>query len=161
MKDHQIIVCDTREQKSDHITEWFQMNGVKTIRSKLYVGDYAMLNDQSVCIDRKAGLSEVYSNIIQQHERFKAELIRARDAEIKMLILVEQPEIMCVDDVANWRNPRFEIWAKRGRRGWPPTSSVSLMRAMKTISEKYGAEWEFCDKAQTARRIVEVLKYGM
>ena len=156
----QIIVCDTREQKDTHITEWFEQNGIRTVRSKLYVGDYALLNDQSVCIDRKAGLQEVYGNIVQQHDRFKAELIRARDANIKILFLVEQPEIMRLADVADWHNPRFAIWVKRGRKGWPPMPSVSLMKAMKSISEKYGAEWEFCDKTQTARRIVEVLTNG-
>ena len=156
MKD-QIIVCDTREQKDSHITEWFQMNGVRTVRSKLYVGDYALLNDQSVCIDRKAGLQEVYGNIVQQHDRFKAELLRARDASIKLIFLVEQPEILRVEDVAEWRNPRWTIWIQKGRKGWPPMPSVSLMKAMKSISEKYGADWEFCDKSQTARRIMEVL----
>ena len=156
----QIIVCDTREQKDSHITEWFDLNGIRTVRSKLYVGDYALLNDQSVCIDRKAGLQEVYGNVVQQHDRFKRELIRARDANIKVIFLVEQPEIMRLADVADWQNPRWALWVKRGRKGWPPMPSVSLMKAMRSISEKYGAEWLFCDKSQTAQRIVEVLMYG-
>lgn len=155
-----IIICDTREQKDSHITEWFQMNSVKTIRSKLYVGDYTLVHDMTVCIDRKAGLSEVYSNLIQQHARFKAELVRAIEAEIHLIILVEEPSVLKLEDVADWRNPRAEIWRKSGRHGSPPVSSLTLMKTMKTISEKYGCEWLFCDKRDTARVITDILFYG-
>ena len=156
----QIIMCDTREQKDSHITEWFQINGVRTVRSKLYVGDYALLNDQSLCIDRKAGMQEVYGNLIQQHKRFKAELVRAQEANIKMVILVEEPELRTVADVAEWKNPRWGIWVKRGRKGYPPVPSVSLMKAMNTIAERYDVSWEFCDKGQTAQRIYDILMNG-
>ena len=155
-----IVMIDTREKKYSHITEWFEANSIRTFRHGLPVGDYTLYLDPSVCIDRKAGLQEVYGNIIQDHKRFKEELIRARYLGSRILILVEQPEIMKIEDVADWRNPRWEIWEKGGRKGWPPASSVSLMRAMKTISEKYGAEWEFCDRSMTAQRIVQILKYG-
>ncbi|MBQ1483930.1 MAG: ERCC4 domain-containing protein, partial [Eubacterium sp.] len=65
-----MILIDTREQKYEHVRKAFEEMGVPYDRTKLYVGDYTLVNDQSVCVDRKAGLHEVYSNLIQEHDRF-------------------------------------------------------------------------------------------
>ena len=152
-----MILIDTREQKYSHITEWFDVNGIKYDRSKLYVGDYQVANDGRISIDRKHNMQEVYCNVISEHERFRAELIRARDADCKLVILVEDPNIRFLYDVSGWKNPRYYVWLKDKSRP-KPTDSETVMKIMARTSERYGCEWTFCRKEETARRIVEILQ---
>ena len=74
------IQCDTREHKKEweRIRSQFDSLGVEYIRSKLWVGDYMNIDNPRIVIDRKKDLLELCGNITQQHERFKAELIRAQ-----------------------------------------------------------------------------------
>ena len=166
-----IIVHDTRDRigKHDNVDSGLIAIGHKIVRSKLYVGDIALLNDQTICIDLKSGLNEVYGNIIQQHDRFVRECRRAQEANIKLIILVEEPGIEKVCDVSKWINKRAVKWEKlrdahkQGRRmgeqlsPYPPVSSERLSKAMQTISDRYGVEWRFCDKSETAKKICELL----
>lgn len=164
------IVCDTRENKWDHVQAGFDRLGIPWIRSKLYAGDYCYLDSMQTCVDRKKGLAEVYNNLIQQHERFRAECQRAKDANIKLVILVEEPSIGSLDDVKNWQNPRIKRWeaierammsgrikvARSSRH--PPVSSLTLETIMRKMTEKYGVSWEFCAPEQTAKRIIQILE---
>lgn len=159
-----VVCCDTREKtaKKTHIFEAFDRAGIEYIRTKLYVGDYALLNDQSLCIDVKQGLSEVYSNLVQDHERFRRELIRALDAGIKLIVLVEEPKIRTLEDVQDWVNPRSIIYQKKADQGIatqkaPPISSKRLYNIMRTMAENYGCNWAFTDKAHCGERILELL----
>ena len=97
-----VIQVDTREHKSEwgRIQSQFDSLGVQYFRSKLYCGDYQSLDNAKLCIDRKKDLQELCGNVCQQHERFKAELIRAREAGIQLIILCEHgPDIKSVGDV--------------------------------------------------------------
>ena len=159
-----ICAVDTREKtaKKTHIFEAFDSAGIEYIRTKLYVGDYALLNDQSLCIDVKQGLSEVYSNLVQDHERFRRELIRARDAGIKLIVLVEEPNIRTLEDVQCWVNPRSIIYQKKADQGIatqkaPPISSKRLYTIMRTMTENYGCNWVFCSKQSTGEMILKLL----
>ena len=75
------IQCDTREhsEQIERIEKQFDDLGVKHFRSKLYCGDYQSLDNARLVIDRKKDLQELCGNVCQQHERFKAELIRAQE----------------------------------------------------------------------------------
>jgi len=152
-----IICCDTREQKDAHVTNWFDQNGIKWIRSKLYVGDYTLLHDQSTCVDRKKDMQEIYGNLIQQHIRFREELIRAREADIQLIVLIEDPHIKDIDMVYLWQNPRYFQWVAKGSKGRPPASSSNIMGIMKRMSEVYGVRWEFARHDQIGAKIVQLL----
>lgn len=160
------IIMDTREKtgKKDLILNWFEQNGVKVVRSKLYVGDWSFLHNQTLCIDTKQDLKEVYGNLVQSHERFRAELVRAKEAGIKLVVLVEEKGIETVDDVQNWTNPRQIIYERMKERGdvklpkKPPISSKRLMLIMKIMSENYGVEWRFCRKEKTGETILRILE---
>jgi len=39
----------------------------------------------------------------------------------------------------------------------PPTSGEQLYKMLTTIRDKYGASFEFCDKRDTGKRIIELL----
>lgn len=125
------------------------------VRSKLYVGDYQRIDNGLLVVDRKQNLAEIAGNLTQQHERFRSELERAKKAKIRVVVLCEHGgKIRSVDDVAEWKNPRLKEspGALTGER---------MAKIMRTMSERYSVEWQFCDKRQTGRRIIEILKEGV
>lgn len=151
------IIIDTREKPKaiSKILKFFESQNVKYISSKLYVGDYQLLDNPKLVIDRKNGLGEVCSNIIQDHERFRNELIRANEVGIKVIILVATTDdkIKSLSDVYKWYNPRLRINPKA-------TKGVTLMKAMWTMQQKYGCEFVFCHKDKVGSKILEILKGG-
>ena len=161
----QVVVCDTREKldKKKHIIKVLDRYGIEWIRTKVYVGDWTLLSDQSVCIDTKTcGMQEVYNNIVTEHARFQGECIRARDAGIRLIVLVEEPGIKTLDDVPGWKNPRIIKYRQEEEAGIehvarPPVSSERLHKIMRTMSETYGVEWCFCDKRHTGETILQLL----
>ena len=160
-----VIVMDTREKdgKKKHITDAFDRLGLKTVRSKLYCGDYTLLNDQRVCIDVKQGLPEVYSNLVGDHFRFRKECIRAKDCGIRLIVLIEEEHIRSLEDVENWVNPRMIIYERMKEQGkqtakGPPVSSKRLMGIMRVMTENYGVEWRFAPKEQCGETIWKILE---
>lgn len=150
------IQIDTREHKFElaRVQRQIEKKGVKTINSKLYVGDYQSLDNPRLVIDRKKDLQELCSNVCQQHERFRRELVRAQDAGINLIILVEHGgDIRELEDVFFWDNPRIKESPKA-------TTGRALYRSLLTIRDRYGVRFEFCDKRHTGERIVELLSNG-
>ena len=148
-----IIVEDTRNQIGKHnkLNKDLERLGVKIVRSKLYVGDYSLLNDQTICIDTKKDWLEVAGNICgKQHERFRAECLRAKEAEISLIMLVEE-EI----PVELWKSPQNRLKVPLTR-----VTCETLSKAIKTMTEKYGVKFINCDKNDTAKIILELLKGG-
>lgn len=167
------IQADTREHASEweRIRKQFDDLGVHYVRSKLYVGDYMSLDNGRLVVDRKKDLLELCGNVCQQHERFKKELLRAVEAGIKIVFLVEHgPDIRTMEDVWFWQNPRkYEIrWRINKQTGKKEKYFVSpkavdgqqLYKSLRTIQDRYGAGFVFCTKDQTGRKILEVLSNG-
>ena len=162
------IQVDTREHKAEweRIQKQFDDMGIKYFRSKMYVGDYQSLDNPRLVIDRKKNLQELCGNVCQQHERFKAELIRALQQNIKIVILVEHGEdVKTLEDVWFWENPRkHEIrWRMvNGKRVRTVQSEKAVdgsqpYRSLKTIKDRYNVDFVFCTKEQTGQKIVEIL----
>ena len=86
-----MIQIDSREHQKviDGIKKAFDAAGEKWFVSKLYVGDYMNYDNPRLVVDRKQNLSELCGNVCQQHERFRAEIIRANEAGIKLVFLCE------------------------------------------------------------------------
>ena len=103
-----IIVEDTRQQTTKHknIEKHFQSINQPSVRSKLIVGDYARLDNQTVSIDTKKDIVEISGNICGgQHERFRAECELARKCGIQLIVLIE--EVPPKGDLDNWQSPRL------------------------------------------------------
>ena len=150
------IQIDSREHKWEmaRIQRQLTAVGCKTIVSKLYVGDYQSLDNPRLVVDRKKDLLELCGNVCQQHERFRRELLRAMDAGIQIIILVEHgPDITRLEDVFFWDNPRLKESPKA-------TTGESLYRSLLTIRDKYNVRFEFCTKKETGKRIMELLEHG-
>ena len=165
------IQIDTREHKAEvaRIERQFDAMGVAHFRSKLYCGDYQSLDNGRLVIDRKKDLLELCGNVTQQHERFRRELIRARDAGIQIIILCEHGQgIERLSDVYFWDNPRLhaEKWiVEDGRPRKVPaypkaTTGPQLMKTLETIRDRYGVQFAFCEPWDTGETIVRLLGGG-
>lgn len=147
------IQVDTREKSRaiQKIIKEFDRQGVTHFSSKLYVGDYVNLENSFLVVDRKQNLLEVCSNVCQQHKRFVDEIKRANAAGIKIVFLVEHSKnINSLDDVKGWNNPRL-------KESPLAVSGERLYKILSTLEKKYGVEFQFCDKQNTGKRIIEIL----
>jgi predicted SnoaL-like aldol condensation-catalyzing enzyme len=97
------ILCDSREHKgkNNHVLQYFRDNKIEFEEGIAFsVGDYREADNPKLVIDRKQSLNEVYSNLIQSHERFKRECLRAIEQGVVLIILIEEEKCKCLDDVA-------------------------------------------------------------
>ena len=167
------IQVDSREHASEwkRIKKQFDELGVEYFQSKLYVGDYQSLDNPRLVIDRKKDLQELYGNICAQHERFKAELLRAMAQGIKIVILCEHGEdVKSLEDVYFFYQPPIKRWrvVKREVNGkeikvresymQKAIDGKSMYKSFCTIRDRYNVDFVFCTKEETGKRIMEILK---
>lgn len=149
-----VIIVDTREKPRAivRILAEFEKQGVTVIRRALNFADYFNPDAPGRIIDRKQNLLEVAGNVVQQRARFLREVERCNRAGCHMIVLIEHsPQIRTLEDVIRWKNPRLKVspLAVSGER---------LFRIMKAMEIRYGIEWLFCGKAQTGKKIIELLR---
>lgn len=169
------IVQDTREKngKKDHILKQFQNKKINVIRTKLYVGDYSLLNDMSVIIDVKMSILELQQNLMnaKKHRAFRDECDRAYANGIKLYILIEESGMKSIDDVANYQIPTYKSNGYKkvnGKttlthyKGQPMAkfSPQTLAKTMKTFQEKHHCTFLFCDKKLSADVIIYLLTHN-
>ena len=159
-----IIQIDSREKAKaiQKIIEEFDKQGIKHPVSKLIVGDYMNYDNPRVIVDRKQNLTEVCSNVCQDHDRFRRELVLAKENGIQLIILCEHgKDIKSLEDVIFWKNPRSEKRKKiDGKWQTVQTNAMKgdvLYKILTTLQEKYGCEFQFCTKEETGKKIVEIL----
>jgi len=184
------IISDTRQKRGHHKAkeQYFAANGIQVIHSKLFCGDYQLLNDGTRVVDTKQNLQEVVSNLtstkkvktkdgkikkLSEHERFRAEADKCVTYGIELVVLIEEPGIHSLEDVKRWENPRLHRYNKIkymhsiGKwktvpepKGKPPTDNITLMKIMYTMQVKHGVRWEFCNPKDAGRRVIEILTEG-
>lgn len=151
------IIEDTGQKAGQHEIKnnGFQSMGITVIRNKLPFGDYAL--PPKIAIDTKRDMEEIAGNICgpkAEHQRFKRECVKARDAGCKLVFLIENNDgISNINEVHTWINPRciFSPNCVQGDR---------LEKAMKTMSERYGCEFLFCKPEDAAETIQKILTRG-
>ena len=152
------IIVDSREKPKaiTSILDYFEQNGIKYVVSKMLFGDYMDYNRPNIVIDRKQNIAELAKNCTAEHDRFRHELERARDAGATLYVLVEQNHYISngqrikveeISDLLRWTN-RYTI--VRGEK---------VFRVLAGWMAKYPLKVLFCDKRHTGRKIVEIL-YG-
>ena len=147
------IIYDSREKPRAivRILAEFDRQGVEYVRRALNFADYLNPDRPEIVIDRKQNLLEVASNVVQQRKRFVREIVRCERAGCHMVVLVEHGNmIKKLEDVIRWKNPRLKDspLAVSGER---------LFKIMKAMENYYGIEWQFCNKQNTGKRIIEIL----
>lgn len=143
-----IIEVDTRNKKDDFVTKYFDKNGIKWIRNKLYTGDVKLLNSTDVIIDLKANLEEIAHNLCntQEHLRIKKEIDRAKEIQCKQFIfLIKEENIKTLEDLNNWNSKRTKV-----------KGSV-LLKIMSTMKQRYGVRFIIVQKKDIGAKIIELL----
>lgn len=143
-----IIEMDTRNQKDNYVTDYLDSQGVKWIRNKLYSGDVKSVNSTKVIIDLKKDLLELCGNLasLKEHERVKREIARAREIGCERFIfLIKEQKIKTIDEVTNWSSSRTKV------------KGETLMKIMKTMSERYDVEFIFTTKEKAGVKILKLL----
>lgn len=134
-----LILVDSREQKP----YW---SGSACARTALCVGDYTtatLLN--CFHIERKS-LQDLYGTLVQDHPRFRREVIRAQDAKITLVVFVEGTR----DAYINKRFPRGDQ-----RKARPEM----LDKMIDTIQERYDLEIVWTSgRADCLRKVFTRLK---
>lgn len=153
------LIEDSRQQKGRHERKhgWWDANGVSIIRCKLAYGDYCL--PPVVSVDTKASISELAYDIDHDHARFKREIVGARDAGVRLVVLVENDDgVKDLGGLAEWSESPEDYarrkFAKRRLHG------SRLAKACATMAERYGVRFEFCAPGEAAERIVAILREG-
>lgn len=163
------IIQDTRQQvgKDEHVLNYFKKNGIKIVRSKLYAGDYALLTNMSVVIERKKDMLEIANCICGDgHERFRNEIIRCQENGIKLYILIEDEYIYNIDGVKYYRVPTYKsngykngVFHRRGEK-MSKVNFEAMGKAMKTMQERYGCTFCFAKHDEFGKKVLELLTKG-
>lgn len=163
---------DSRQQagKHDLKNEYFSKNGIKVLRSKLPFGDYALLDNMSVIVDTKKDLMEIEGNLTKQHIRFRNEIINANNFGIGLVILIEEEqEYRNLDDVAQrykiprWKSNSYQMINGekhlKHRKGQPMGNFnvETIVKAMKTMQQKYAVIFMFTTKEKCGETIIDIL----
>jgi ERCC4-type nuclease len=109
------IIIDTREKQIDHIEKAFKKNNIDYIRRTLPIGDYIIEGSNghvpNVVIERKASIDEITSNLLDTatkdengNNRFTRELIRAKKANKKFILLIEDEKFYINLLTGNYRS---------------------------------------------------------
>lgn len=147
------IIEDTRQQKGKHALKLshFEQNGIKVVRSKLPIGDYANIKNMSVVVDTKKDIQEIIGNVIQDHKRFVEECKLAKESEIQLVVLVENTNgVACINDLYGWYNWRLKKSPKA-------TTGRQLAKILTSMEYKYGVKFEFCHPNEAGVRVIELL----
>lgn len=167
-----VVQIDSREKTHaiENITKYFDEKGIKYYTNKLLVGDYQNLHNPRVIVDRKQSLVELQSNITQQHERFRNELIKAQENGIKLFVLIQEEKVSCLEDIAlnKYFNPRVRAYNLEKKKAEklgkvfnkkPPLSNSQFYKILYTLKEKYGVIFCFANKKNIPAVIERILKY--
>ena len=88
------IIADTREQVNEHITKYFEKQGIPCVSRKIDTGDYsacvgALTLEKDIVIERKHNLDEICGNFTAERERFEREFLRAKAYGTKVVLIIE------------------------------------------------------------------------
>lgn len=156
---NRLIIVDSREKPKaiGKIIDYFEKNGIKYETSKLLFGDYMDYNHPGLVIDRKQNIAELAKNCTVEHDRFKRELERVKEAGAELVILVEQESytdrgqrirVRTIEDLIRWSSQYSMI---RGEK---------VFRVLSSWGFKYPIRVVFCNKRYTGQKIIKILYEG-
>ena len=157
------LIEDSRQQEHKHDikNKWFADNGIKLLRSKLPFGDYCLVGDFSLTIDTKKDFMELEGNLTKDHVRFRNEIINANNYGIDVVILIEEDKkYLDLDEFALfYKIPKWKSTTATHKKGQPMAyfNVETIVKAMKTMQQKYRVVFEFTTKEECPKRIIEIL----
>ena len=106
IKNNLTVLVDTREQKNQHILDFFNRKNIKYETHKLDYGDYSCMIpggtiegqtsdiyfDRDIVIERKACIDELANNFKDDGVRVKTELAHINKYNIRSYLFIEDPD---------------------------------------------------------------------
>ncbi|PGS78530.1 nuclease [Bacillus cereus] len=147
------IIVDTREQKNQHVLEYFRKKKVPFNIRTMKTGDYSAMIPKDLemgimkdtyltsVIERKNGVDELVQSI-KDRSRFENELIRAS----------KHPFVLIVEDLEGYQ----KILKGEYRSKYKPES---LLGSLKTLEVRYGFSTVFIDPITTGNYIYHHFLY--
>lgn len=156
-----VLISDTRQQEGKHrnIDAYCKRMGIEVVRQKLDVGDYMIMDGLPISVDTKQDIMELCKDVMSSdHRRFRAECVRAKEAGIQLIVLVE--EMPPYGKLDLWEIPRWKSSNRWHRYGDPMTmvDPRALRKALITMTVKYGVKFRFCTRRQSPSRVIKYLK---
>lgn len=162
------IQSDSRQKRNHHRAKerYFESRGYTIVNSKMLVGDYMIPSRGNVVCDTKADCGELYSNLIQDHARFHNECVLAKEAGIKLYVVIENEHgFKKPDDIRDWKNPQYYRYLKArakakqmgAKEPKAPASNIQLIKIMHSMTRDYGVEFIFTSKADAGKIVLELL----
>lgn len=150
-----ILFCDTRQQKGKHKLkeEYFESQGIEIIRTKLAFGDYQNPQNPSIAIDTKKNIQELIIDVTKDHERFKRELQLAKKCGAKLIILIEDEQVTCINDLYTWYNWRL----KKSPKATKGSTLAKMLYTIENNTEDYNCQFVFAKKLECGAKILEFL----
>lgn len=148
-----VYVVDSREQHTEALEkrlEYLQPYERGTVNA----GDYTaktLLPDGTwfylpVAVERKMSLTEIAGNFCRERERFRAEFNRARDAEIRLYILIER---------SSWESAYSGAYRSQMK-------PQSLIASLMTWMARYKCPVLMCNRPETGGKLIrDILRYEM
>ena len=158
IKKNLVILIDTREQRNEHIKEFFEKKNINFKIHKLDYGDYSIMIpknsieglerdiyfDRDIVIERKANIDELASNFKEDGVRIKTEMAHINKYNIRSYLFIEDP------------NYDFNIRSGNYRSNYKPESLYA--RIKKSIEMRYNTLVRPISKSMIASEIYNTLE---
>lgn len=131
------LIIDTREQLP---LEFLPGVFDEVVREGMPVADYwAELDGEElpICFERKS-LGDLYGTMTSGYERFKKNIAKAKEFNLKMILLIEGTMRDCAK---GFKHSSFD--------------GGSMLKKLAMLHVKYDLEYHFGDRRELARRIEE------
>lgn len=150
-----ILIEDTRQVVGKHKlkNEYFEKMGIEVVRSKLLFGDYQNPQNPSIAIDTKKDIQELIGDLTKDHERFKRELQLAKKCGAKLIILIEDEKVTCINDLYTWYNWRL----KKSPKATKGSTLAKMLYTIENNTEDYNCQFIFTKKSECGAKILEIL----
>lgn len=150
-----ILIEDTRQVVGKHKlkNEYFEKMGIEVVRSKLLFGDYQNPQNPSIAIDTKKDIQELIGDLTKDHERFKRELQLAKKCGAKLIILIEDEKVTCINDLYTWYNWRL----KKSPKATKGSTLAKMLYTIENNTEDYNCQFIFTKKSECGAKIIELL----
>ena len=158
IKKNLVVLIDTREQRNEHIKEFFEKKNINFKIHKLDYGDYSVMIpknavegltrdiyfDKDIVIERKANIDELASNFKEDGVRIKTEMAHINKYNIRSDLFIEDP------------NYDFNIRSGNYRSNYKPESLYA--RIKKSIEMRYNTLVRPISKSMIASEIYNTLE---
>lgn len=140
------LIEDVNNKLGQHVkkNDGWSSHGIKVVRNKLPYGDYMLA--PALVVDTKKDLMELAGNIKSDHRRFRDAAIKAMECGSHMVILVENDEgVGSLEDLENWTESDRSFKSRRKKNvNAKRYEGASIASACRTMTERYGVEFDFC-----------------